>query len=259
MGNDDAEREQDMLSAILHRPNDPTPRQVLCDWLNRRGDPRAELMTLQRQLLRPADPSQVSRRLEEEQRLGELLLVGIEPLVPKVSNSLGMELVLIPAGEFMMGSSRFEVGNRCDERKHKETIERPFLLGVIPVTQEVYTRVTTRCDSQSAGTDGGLELLPVDDVDWYKAVDFCNRLSMLEGLPPYYSPAEIRGRQLTQCHPGAHGTFFGAVPGTVSPQICALLPACTLEKTGADFKEKRDFVLSETRRDDDRRHGHRVA
>ena len=53
-----------------------------------------------------------------------------EPL-SALRNSMGMELVLIPAGEFMMGSDYYE----SDERPvHKVMISKPFYLGRSEVT-----------------------------------------------------------------------------------------------------------------------------
>src|SRR5262249_4328527 len=60
------------------------------------------------------------------------------PTVPQkgvVTNSLGMQLVLIPAGQFRMGSPPSEVGRQNQEGpQHEVTISHPFLLGVHEVT-----------------------------------------------------------------------------------------------------------------------------
>ena len=53
------------------------------------------------------------------------------------TNSIGMKYTLIPAGEFMMGS------NEEDNEKpvHKVKINRPFYLGIYPVTQKEWKEV----------------------------------------------------------------------------------------------------------------------
>jgi len=51
-----------------------------------------------------------------------------------ITNSVGMKLVLIPAGEFMMGSSEDEKGRDDDEKQHDVRITKPFYLGVHEVT-----------------------------------------------------------------------------------------------------------------------------
>ena len=77
--------------------------------------------------------------------------VSAEP--PKeITNSIGMKFKLIPAGEFMMGSSEspaelaeaFPILSLVfqDERpQHKVRITKPFYLGVTEVTQEQYEKV----------------------------------------------------------------------------------------------------------------------
>ena len=51
-----------------------------------------------------------------------------------ITNSLGMKLVLIPAGKFVMGSPRSEPGHGEDEEQHEVEITRPFYLGAYEVT-----------------------------------------------------------------------------------------------------------------------------
>src|SRR5947208_3424691 len=64
----------------------------------------------------------------------------VEPLPPplpqRVVNSIGMKLVLIPAGTFRMGSPRDEKGRGADEEAHEAEISRPFYLGICETTQE---------------------------------------------------------------------------------------------------------------------------
>jgi formylglycine-generating enzyme required for sulfatase activity len=62
------------------------------------------------------------------------------------ANSIGMKFVLIPAGEFQMGSPNDEEGPERPfgihpELQHKVRITRPFYLGVYHVTQEEYQRM----------------------------------------------------------------------------------------------------------------------
>ena len=69
-----------------------------------------------------------------------VLLVGIslaaEPAAPpkEVTNSIGMKLVLIPSGKFMMGSPKDERDRYRDEDQHEVEITKPFYLGVYTVT-----------------------------------------------------------------------------------------------------------------------------
>ena len=83
-----------------------------------------------------------------------------DPLV----NSVGMVLVPIPAGKFMMG----------DESKHSVTITKPFHLGAFEVTQEQYEKVMGKNPSYFKGPNN-----PVELVSWKDAVEFCRKLSQL--------------------------------------------------------------------------------
>ena len=51
-----------------------------------------------------------------------------------ITNSIGMKLALIPAGEFLMGSPEGEAEREDDEYQHRVRITKPFYLGVYEVT-----------------------------------------------------------------------------------------------------------------------------
>jgi formylglycine-generating enzyme required for sulfatase activity len=94
-----------------------------------------------------------------------------------------MKLVLIPAGEFLMGSPDSDKDASDDEKpQHRVRITRPFYLGLHEVTQGQYCAVTGTRPSRFGGSDD----LPVDSVTWDEAIKFCNDLSEREGLKPYY-------------------------------------------------------------------------
>src|SRR5437762_10130896 len=104
--------EQALLQAIRDDPGDDTPWLVLADWLEEHGDARAELVRL-RLALRDASPGPERRGREE--RVRALLASGVRPCVPALTNSLGMQLALIPAGTFRMGSPEGEPSRYADE------------------------------------------------------------------------------------------------------------------------------------------------
>lgn len=101
-----------------------------------------------------------------------------------MTNSIGMELKLIPTGEFSMGSPDTKTRPIYVREKpqHRVRITRPFLLGVHPVTQEQYQKVMEENPSNFKGNP----LHPVEVVSWFDAIEFCNRLSEQEGHKPYY-------------------------------------------------------------------------
>ena len=94
-----------------------------------------------------------------------------------LTNSIGMKLVNVPAGKFLMGSPEAEAERRDDEGPvHFVTLTRPFYLGAYQVTQEQFELVMDgQNPSEYRGPGRGRH--PVDSLSWYDAVEFCRRLS----------------------------------------------------------------------------------
>ncbi len=100
-----------------------------------------------------------------------------------VKSSMGVEMVEIPAGRFIMGSPESEEGREDDERQHEVVISRPLLAAKHEVTQALWRIVmgNNSSDFKNCGED-----CPVENVSWYDAVEFCNQLSEREGLTTAY-------------------------------------------------------------------------
>lgn len=107
---------------------------------------------------------------------------------PTITNSIGMRLIRIPAGEFQMGSADADPGSRDDEKpRHRVRISRPFYMGVYEVTQGQFEQVMGANPSffsaaslpDDAPADVDRSRYPVDGVTWHQATDFCGRLSAL--------------------------------------------------------------------------------
>jgi len=83
------------------------------------------------------------------------------------------EMVLIPAGKFMMGSGAFEKGRKSGETQHEVTLTKPFYVGKYEVTQEQWESVMgTNPSSRTKGAK-----LPVTDVSWNDCQDFIKKLN----------------------------------------------------------------------------------
>ena len=110
------------------------------------------------------------------------LLHPAKAQAPKeITNSIGMKLVLIPKGTFMMGSPESEKGRQKDETQHEVAISKDYYLGVHEVTQSEYQQVMNKNPSNFQGEKikGDSSPHPVDQVSWNDAVEFCKRLSEL--------------------------------------------------------------------------------
>jgi formylglycine-generating enzyme required for sulfatase activity len=90
---------------------------------------------------------------------------------------LGLELMPIPAGEFLMGSPDDEDLRRDNETQHQVTISKPFWMGKYPVTQGQWETVTGYNPSycEEAGKDA-----PVECVNWEDAMEFCRKVNLRE-------------------------------------------------------------------------------
>ena len=90
---------------------------------------------------------------------------------PPIKNSIGMELKLLPAGTFMMGSN---FGWETEQPVHKVTLSQNFYIGVHEVTQEQWIKVMGKNPSYFKGPRNAVE-----QVSWSDAVEFCLKLSAL--------------------------------------------------------------------------------
>lgn len=124
-----------------------------------------------------------------------------------IRNSIGMELVLIPAGQFMMGTDQRDVDLLMAQSQetgavdqelgpnelpiHNVRISKPFYLGRLEVTQKQYeTMMGNHASRWMAGAQpqstspsapssaaAGYGDYPVDSVDFTQAEEFCKKLS----------------------------------------------------------------------------------
>ena len=98
-------------------------------------------------------------------------------------NTIGIEFVLIQAGEFLMGSNSDK-----DSAKppHQVRISKPFYLGQYEMTQGQWQAVMGNNPSSFKGD----AMLPVENVSWEDVQEFLRRLNAREGGPKYRLPTE---------------------------------------------------------------------
>jgi formylglycine-generating enzyme required for sulfatase activity len=102
-----------------------------------------------------------------------------------VENSLGMTLVRIEPGVFLMGAPATEAGRQNQETQHEVAITKPFYLGKFEVTQGEFERLmginpsafspTGQQRQRVAGLD--TRRFPVEMLTWHEAKAFCKRLT----------------------------------------------------------------------------------
>jgi formylglycine-generating enzyme required for sulfatase activity len=101
----------------------------------------------------------------------------------------GARFVLIPAGQFMMGSSPVEPQRHKDEMLHQVNISKPFYLQTTEVTQGQWKRVMGKNPSQfdRCGDD-----CPVETLSWNDVQAFIRKLNQMENADRYRLPTEAQ-------------------------------------------------------------------
>src|SRR5262249_2519890 len=106
-----------------------------------------------------------------------LLAAPAPPGTPErpVVNSLGMTMVAVPAGAFVMGSPPGTPLRQDEEVPHRVTLTRPFRISATEVTQRQWRALMPTNPSSQQGDD-----LPVTSMTWTAAQEFCGKLSAKE-------------------------------------------------------------------------------
>ena len=112
---------------------------------------------------------------------------GSEPPTPapgleKITTQTGVEMVLLPAGDFLMGDE----GGEEDEKPARKVTISGFYMDTCEVTQKSFQDLMGRSPSKFAGPDR-----PVERVSWLSAVQYCNQRSLKEGFKPCYDPKTL--------------------------------------------------------------------
>lgn len=102
--------------------------------------------------------------------------------------------VPINADTFNMGSPSTEKGRfgedgltgTSDEERHQVILNRNYYMMPTEVTQELYQELMPT-PSYTGGTNFAGASKPVVNISWFDAVEFANKLSEREGLPPVYT------------------------------------------------------------------------
>jgi len=94
------------------------------------------------------------------------------------------EMVLVEGGTFEMGDT-FGDGVSDEKPVHKVTLNS-FEIGKTEVTQSQWIAVMGKNPAYDRGGD-----MPIMNVSWYDAVEFCNRLSTLSDFSPCYKIDKI--------------------------------------------------------------------
>jgi formylglycine-generating enzyme required for sulfatase activity len=138
-----------------------------------------------------------------------------QPFGEDLGNGITLDMVAIPGGTFTMGSSPNEEYSFDDEYPQHQVTVPSFFMGKYPITQAQWKEVASRTDLK---VKQDLDLnpahfkdrpdsdrRPVEQVNWYDAVEFCARLSKLTGRE-YRLPSEAEWEYA--CRAGTTTPFY---------------------------------------------------
>ncbi len=129
-----------------------------------------------------------------------------------LAKNITLDLIGIPGGKFLMGSSEEELEREKEESPQHQVSVRPFLLGKYPVTQAQWQAIMGTNPSRFADSNVSQSKKPVERISWFDCGLFCERLSQIVGRE-FRLPTEAeweyacRGKTITPFH-------FGATIGT---------------------------------------------
>jgi TolB-like protein len=122
-------------------------------------------------------------------------------IMPRMARTLAGVVQAVPAGMVLVEGGTFLMGSdRPNDEKPVHTVTvKSFYMGKYEVTQKEWAEIMGNKPSRFKGDN-----LPVEWVNWYEAVEYCNRRSVKEGLVPAYRGsgtvlAAISARPATGC------------------------------------------------------------
>ena len=145
--------------------------------------------------------------------------------IEKLDDDVDLEMVEIPGGQFMMGSDPSDPQSRDheyqfrDHEYHQHRVTVPtFFMSRYTITQAQWFQVTRMCQFKQTLQPNPARFpgdnRPVEQVSWYDAVEFCQRLSQ-KTQRRYRLPTEAEWEYA--CRAGQETTFsFGS---TITPDV----------------------------------------
>jgi len=128
------------------------------------------------------------------------------------TNKSGIEMVLIPPGEYLRGSSAADVDVAlkadsslkaeylADEQpQHRVRITKPLYMAKFETTQGQFQKLLGRNTSWFSASGGGKDKVsgltttqfPAEKISWFDCIEFCNKLSEVEGKSVCYVLSDV--------------------------------------------------------------------
>ncbi|MCL2186859.1 MAG: formylglycine-generating enzyme family protein [Treponema sp.] len=163
--------------------------------------------------------------------------VTTSPSPSPSSHKIPANFVHIKGGTFMMGSPENEPDRLDVETQHQVTVSS-FYMCKFTVTQKEYREVMEKNPSGFKGDN-----LPVENVSWFDAIEYCNMLSQKEGLNPVYI---IKGTTVTWNRKvnGSLETSGYRLPTEAEWEYACRAGTTTAYNTGSNFNDNTGWFYS---------------
>ncbi|MFM6631010.1 MAG: SUMF1/EgtB/PvdO family nonheme iron enzyme, partial [Microcystis panniformis] len=125
----------------------------------------------------------------------------LTPFTEKISKGITLEMVSLPAGQFLMGSPDSDPDAASDEKPQHQVKVNSFAIGKYPVTQAQYEAVMGTNPSHFSNNPQN----PVERISWDDAQAFCQKLSQITGKT-YRLPTEAEWEYA--CRGGTTTRFY---------------------------------------------------
>jgi len=142
--------------------------------------------------------SVISNQLSANQLFG---INKMNQFTEKLLNQVALEMVSLPAGEFLIGSSDSDPDVQNHQKLLHQVHVNSFAIGKYPVTQEQYQAVMGINPSHFKNNPQN----PVENVSWDDAKVFCQKLSQITGKT-YRLPTEAKWEYA--CRAGATTCYY---------------------------------------------------
>lgn len=110
--------------------------------------------------------------------------LSVTPMPRPTLAPVNDDFILVNGGTFVMGSPTDEPERGADETQHNVKVDS-FYMAEAELTQKEYQAVMGSNPSENKGDN-----LPVTNITWYDAIQYCNALSEKEGLTPCYTVSD---------------------------------------------------------------------
>ncbi|EPF24207.1 MAG: serine/threonine-protein kinase pkn1 [Microcystis aeruginosa Ma_MB_F_20061100_S19] len=143
-------------------------------------------------------------------------IATVTPFTENLPKGITLEMVNLPAGQFLMGSPNSDPNAKSREKPQHQVKVNSFAIGKYPVTQAQYEAVMGTNPSLFQNCFKNNPQNPVEMVSWDEAQAFCKELSQITGKT-YRLPTEAEWEYVCRAGLGDYAWYYGNSQDTTHP------------------------------------------